>query len=74
MNWLFRRTEWQKIARFCWVPSHIGITGNDRESGQYVELAKRLRPTARFTAGFSHTETILVYLSKELSNTDQPNG
>ncbi len=29
-DWLFRVSVRHKFVCFCWVPSHVGITGNER--------------------------------------------
>ena len=34
MNWLIRLAARQKTVRFCWVPSHINITGNEKADSE----------------------------------------
>ena len=34
MNWLIRLAARQKTVRFCWVPSHINITGNQKADSE----------------------------------------
>ncbi len=45
-DWLFRVSVWHKSVCSCWVPSHVGITGNERVNflARNIPLTDRLRP------------------------------
>ena len=59
LEWLFRLSLRKKSITFCWVPSHVGITGNEqvdalaRESVNFPCLPPRSIPVSDFFPAFS---------------------
>ena len=46
-DWLFRVSVRHKSVSFCWVPSHVGITGNERVDSLARSIPSTNRPRSR---------------------------